>query len=279
MFTHLFIHAALSMQDKPVERKHTLTGHVERFADFESKTLGNKRGIWVYTPPGYADSKESYPVLYMHDGQNIFDGYTSFIPNQEWRADEAAEALINAKMIKPIIIVGIENAGADRANEYLPTRAKMGDTEAGGRADQYGKFISDELMPWVSSHYRVKTGPKNTGMIGSSFGGIITLYLGLKEPTRYGKLGVVSPSVWWDNKSILGWVKKQKKSGSRMWVDMGTSEGFRTVMDSRDLVGALEGLGFTQGKDLSYYEDGYAQHNELAWSRRIGLMMYWLFKD
>ncbi|HVL39797.1 MAG TPA: alpha/beta hydrolase-fold protein, partial [Fimbriimonadaceae bacterium] len=115
------------------ERRQSLTGDIRHHRDFESKILGNKRNLIVYLPPDYAKQTRRYPVVYLHDGQNVFDGLTSYIPNQEWRADEAAEALIRAELIEPLILVGIDNAGIARGDEYLPTRTKFGDNEAGGK--------------------------------------------------------------------------------------------------------------------------------------------------
>src|SRR5689334_20785353 len=138
----LFTTTITHQDQKPPVRKTSLTGIIKAHPDFESKILGNKRNVWVYLPPNYeSEPKRSFPVLYMHDGQNVFDGMTSYIPNLEWRVDEAAEALIKAKVVEPIIIVAVSNAQMDRANEYLPTRRKMRDMEMGGKADLYGKFL------------------------------------------------------------------------------------------------------------------------------------------
>ncbi len=264
-------------QDQP-QRRVTKTGTIVFHEAVESKVLNNKRRVWIYLPPGYAESKERYPVLYMHDGQNVFSGDTSYLPNLEWRADEAAEALIKAKLIPPIVIVAIANAEVERANEFLPTRARMGSQEAGGKADLYGKFITDELMPFVNKTYRTKTGPANTGLAGSSFGGIVTLHVGLTRPDVFGKLGVLSPSVWWDDRVMIKRVEAlPKKLGSRIWMDMGTLEGPGAVTDARRLRDALTAKGWKEGVDLVYYEDGFAVHNEGAWASRIGMILLYLF--
>jgi len=205
-------------------RRESITGSVKPHPGIESKILGNKRDVWVYLPPNY-DSEPSrrYPVLYMHDGQNVFNGMTSYVPNMEWRADEAAQALIKAKIVEPLIIVGISNAGMARGDEYLPTRRSMRGTELGGKADAYGKFITDELMPIIDRTYRTKKGPQDTGLCGSSFGGVVTMHLGLMRPEAFGKLAVVSPSVWWDDKVIVkNALALKKKPNQRIWLDMGT---------------------------------------------------------
>lgn len=271
----LFVATVLMGQDRP----HTLTGHIDVIPAFESKFLNNKRPVWVYLPPDYAKNlKRRYSVLYMHDGQNVFDGATSFIPGQEWRADEVAESLINSNLIEPIIIVGIANAGMDRGDEYLPTRAKMGAGPAvGGRADLYGRLLIEELKPFIDRTYRTLPDARHTALAGSSFGGIATLYLGLTHPNVFSKLGVVSPSVWWDDRVMLKRVDALPKAlPLRIWVDIGRQEG-DAVGDAEALRDALIKKGWKLGRDLAYYEEGYAEHNELAWSRRMPALLLFLF--
>jgi predicted alpha/beta superfamily hydrolase len=259
------------------QRVVSLTGNIEKLVGFESKTLQNRRNISVYLPPQYdLDKLRRFPVLYMHDGQNVFDGSTSYIPNQEWRADEAAEALINAGLIEPIIIVGIDNGQAARADEYLPWRIKMGSNEGGGKADLYGKMLTEEVMPLVNAKYRTKTGAANTGLLGSSFGGVITSYLGVTRPDVFGKLGIVSPSVWVNGRELLKTVKPLKNR-QRIWIDMGTKEGSGAVADARALFDSYKAAGWREGKDITLVIDGNAEHNELAWSRRIMSILSYLF--
>jgi predicted alpha/beta superfamily hydrolase len=259
------------------QRIASLTGNIEKLAGFESKVLQNRRNISVYLPPQYrTETERRFPVLYMHDGQNIFDGSTSYIPNQEWRADEAAEALIGAGLIEPIIIVGIENGGMERANEYLPWKIKMGNSETGGKADLYGTMMNEELIPMINAKYRTKTGANNTGLLGSSFGGVITSYLGITRPDMFGKLGIVSPSVWVHNRALLSAVKPVKKR-QRIWIDMGTKEGAGAVSDATALFDAYKAAGWKEGKDITLVIDGNAEHNELAWSRRMMSILTYLF--
>ena len=259
------------------QRIASLTGNIEKLAGFESKVLQNRRNISVYLPPQYrTETERRFPVLYMHDGQNIFDGSTSYIPNQEWRADEAAEALIGAGLIEPIIIVGIENGGMERANEYLPWKIRMGNSETGGKADLYGTMMTEELIPMINAKYRTKTGATNTGLLGSSFGGVITSYLGITRPDVFGKLGIVSPSVWVSNRALLSAVKPVKNR-QRIWIDMGTKEGAGAVSDATALFDAYKAAGWKEGKDITLVIDGNAEHNELAWSRRMMSILTYLF--
>ncbi|RYG49092.1 alpha/beta hydrolase, partial [bacterium] len=168
---------ALSFQISDA-RVSSVVGDLRIERKFVSKILGNERDLRVWLPPGYEkEPRRRFPVTYLHDGQNVFDGMTSFIPNQEWRADETVKALSDAGLLPPMILVGIDNAGAARGDEYLPTRK-----EYGGKADLYGRFLLEEVMPFVDKTYRTKKGPRETALVGSSFGGVITAYLGLRHP-------------------------------------------------------------------------------------------------
>jgi predicted alpha/beta superfamily hydrolase len=262
------------------QRVSSLSGNIERIDGFESKALGNRRNLIVYLPPNYAqETLKKYPVVYMHDGQNVFDGMTSYIPNQEWRADETAESLINAGIIEPMIIVAIENGGAERGNEFLPTKFKMGNSEVGGKADLYGKMLIDEIMPIINDRYRTKLGPSNTGLIGSSFGGVVSSYLGITRPDVFGRLGVLSPSVWVDNKVLLSMVKplEKKQPRSRIWIDIGGKEGEGSVENTRSLFDAYVKSGWKPSKDVVLVVEPNAEHNENAWARRLPSILTYLF--
>jgi predicted alpha/beta superfamily hydrolase len=258
-------------------QQHTLTGDFRTHAKFHSKFLPTDRDVLVYLPPGYERERwRRYPVLYLHDGQNLFDGATSFIPGQEWRVDETAQSLIESKTIEPVIIVGVYNTGNERVDEYTPSadpRIKMG-----GKAELYGRLLVEELKPFVDSHYRTKSDAKNTGLGGSSLGGLVTMYLGLHYPNVFGKLAVVSPSVWWDNRRILGDVAAfGSKQHARIWLDMGTDEGTNAAADARSLRDALVSKGWKIDADLKYFEAQGAKHTEAAWAERVDPMLRFLF--
>ncbi|CAN5385084.1 hypothetical protein BH11ARM1_BH11ARM1_03010 [soil metagenome] len=258
---------AISIMQSP-----SLTGNIERIPAFESKILGNKRNLIVYLPPDYATNiGKRYPVMYLNDGQNVFDGATSFIRGQEWQLDETAERLIKAGVIPPLIMVGIDNAGGDRANEYLPTKVK----DNGGNADNYGRMLITEIMPMINAKYRTLKGPTNTGLGGSSFGGIVSLHLGLTRPDVFGRLAVMSPSVWWDNREILKEIKQ--KSPSKIWLDIGSKEGYDSEKNARDLKYALMDKGWKVGTDLQYMVGVGDSHNEIAWAKRSPQMLTFLW--
>lgn len=275
-FSTFFISCAAVWARELNEREHTLTGEFRMHRGFHSRFLSKDRDIIVYLPPGYETGSARYPVLYLHDGQNLFDGATSYIPGMEWRVDETAQALIEGGDIEPLIIVGIYNTGEQRVFEYTQTRDAR--HKVGGKARQYGRMLVEELKPFIDSEYRTLTGPSDTGLGGSSLGGLVTLYLGLRYPKVFGKLAVVSPSVWWDHKIIVKNVQQvRRKPGLRIWLDMGTKEGASATKDAALLRDALVGKGWVLGSDLNYFEAQGAEHNEKAWGERVGMILKFLF--
>jgi len=265
------------------QQPRTLTGDIRLHKSFHSKILNNDRDVIVYLPPGYDTNKaKRYPIFYMHDGQNLFDGATSFIPGQEWRVDEVAQSLIAAGKIDPLIIVGIYNTGAERVNEY--TAAQDPKYKAGGKADLYGHFLIEELKPFIDANYRTRKDAGHTGLGGSSLGGLISLYLGLKYPNVFRRIAVVSPAVWWADHQIVHYTEAQKrKPPLHIWLDIGAKEGRdakeaqTTVEGARLLRNTLIKKGWTEGKDLKYFEAEGAEHNERAWAARIDKILEFLF--
>jgi predicted alpha/beta superfamily hydrolase len=248
-----------------------------KHAGFRSKFLPTARDVLVYLPPGYdAEATRRYPVLYLHDGQNLFDGATAYIYGQDWRVGQTAGALIREQAIEPVIIVGIYNTGHERVEEYTPSADPR--LKVGGKADLYGRLIVEELKPFIDSNYRTRAGASDTGLGGSSLGGLVTMYLGLRYPRVFGKLAVVSPSVWWDGRRILKDVKSLKsKTDARIWLDMGTGEGPRALRDVRLLRDALVAKGWHLEHDLHYLEAQGARHTETAWAQRVEPFLRFLF--
>lgn len=254
---------------------HTLTGDIRVHHGFHSEYLEHDRTIIVYLPPGY-DERDArrYPVLYLHDGQNIFDRATSV--GEEWRVDETAQAMITAGEIEPIIIVGIYNTGEHRIDEYAPTLRE--DKGGGGHADDYGRMLLMELKPLIDRTYKTLPSATNTAIGGSSLGGLLTMHLGLRHPTAFGKLAVLSPSIWWDDRVIVREVEKLgAKLPERIWLDAGTNEGPDVIEDTRALRDALVAKGWTEGDDLMYTEAEGAEHNESSWGDRVAAVLKFLF--
>jgi predicted alpha/beta superfamily hydrolase len=261
--------------------KHTLTGNIQEHRGFRSKILGNRRDVLVYLPRGYRRfGRRRYPVLYLQDGQNVFDAATSFSA-VEWGVDETAQRLIRKNLIEPLIIVAIANSGEDRIHEYAPSHGLIDATakrkkRSRGLARQYGRFLIEELKPYIDRKYRTKREFESTGLGGSSLGALLTLSLGLWFPNVFSKLIVMSPSVWWDNQVLVKMVEKlEAKLPLKIWLDTGTSEqGWEQTRRLRD---ALVEKGWRLYDDLEYMEMEGGQHNEAAWAARIDPALRFLF--
>lgn len=264
--------SARSQQPSPP----TLPARVTVHHGFHSEFLHNDRDISVYVPPGYDDHPDRhYPVLYMNDGQNLFDPNTSFIPGRTWRIAETADAAIAASEIEPLIVVGIANMGEHRLEEYTPVPDRQ---LGGGNTDRYGRLILEELIPFIRANYRALEGAAHTGLGGSSLGGLVSLYLGLKFPEIFGCLAVLSPSVWWSQRSILGFVNEARPSRRpRIWLDIGDAEGRRAVDDADLLQQRLVARGWRRDIDLHYERAPGGTHTESAWAERVGPMLRFLF--
>jgi predicted alpha/beta superfamily hydrolase len=247
---------------------------------FRSHFLPGGRNISVWLPPGYEESsrRTRYPVLYLQDGQNIFDPETAYLRGQHWRAGESADALVLAGEIPPLVMVAIDNAGDARIDEYTPTRSAQ--LKRGGSADLYGRMLMNEVMPFIASNYRIAKGPRATALGGSSLGGLLALYLGIRNPRVFGKLAVMSPSLWWDNRAILHMVAvSDPRPRPRIWLDVGTAEAKSkraATRDARLLRRILTHRGW-RGRNVVYVEDDGAGHNELAWAQRFPMMLKFLF--
>lgn len=242
---------------------------------FESEILENTRPVTIYLPPSYDDHPEvRYPVLYMQDGQNLFDPNRSFIPGQHWRLREAADGVIGERKARPMIIVGIDNTGAARIDEYTPSL----DTErnAGGHADDYARMLLEELKPLIDETYRTFPTRESTAVGGSSLGGLLSMHLALTHASSFEAAAVMSPSVWWDKRIILEEVERFRGRRPRIWLDAGGREGFTALKDARALRDHLKTFGWHDG-ELKYYEDRRADHSERAWAIRAPMMLEFLF--
>lgn len=255
--------------DDPRVRKH---------AGFRSRVLKATRDVTVYLPPEYEeDGERAYPLLILQDGQNLFDPETSFVRGQTWRVAETADAVIRAGEVEPVVIAGVANGGEKRLAEFTPSRDwKMG----GGDAGRYGEMVTEELLPFLRSAYRVTRDPAQTGIGGSSLGGLVSLWLGLREPSIFGKLAVLSPSVWWNHRYIVSYVNDRAPELARrpkIWLDVGDAEGRRTLADVELLDARLKVHGWRQGVDLHFERVRGGAHNEASWAERVGPMLRFLF--
>jgi predicted alpha/beta superfamily hydrolase len=265
--------------EKPASRTPTITGDVRRHPAFPSKFVA-ARNVLVWLPPGYdAEPKRRYPVVLFHDGQNVFDGATSFLPGLEWGADETADRLIRAGRIPPCILVAVDNSPQRREDYTWEVDPRYG----GGRSADYARFLIEELLPFLDRTYRTRTKATDRTVIGSSLGGLVSLDLGLLHPEVFGRVGSVSPAVWWADRAIVKRVTATGHRPLRVWVDIGTAESTPTADGHREwlegaeaLRDALEAAGWRPGKDLHYEAIEGARHNEPAWAARLDRILEWL---
>jgi predicted alpha/beta superfamily hydrolase len=257
-----------------VTKRHTVAGDL-RLHQLESEHLGGSRTIAVWLPPGYGvDDVTRFPVLYLHDGQNVFDRATAFA--DEWQVDETALRLIKRGEISPLIVVAVYNSGDGRADEYAP--APSAEHGGGGHFTEYGRMLVEEVKPWVDRTYRTLPSAASTALGGSSLGGLATLALGFRYATVFSMLAALSPSVWWSDRAIVREVETlNSRPPTRIWLDAGTAEGPTVIPDVRALRDALVAKGWRVGQDLAYSEARGAGHNERAWAARVGPMLRYLF--
>lgn len=250
-------------------------GWIKEHRDFYSPQLDNKRTILVYLPPSYfEDEKKRYPVLYLQDGNNVFDTGTAFA-GVAWNIEYAIERLSAAKEIRECIAVGVFNT-MGRMAEYTPS---WDPRFQGGKAELYGDFLANTVKIFIDGAYRTNPTPENTAIMGSSLGGLVSFWIGWHFPKVFSLVGAVSTSIWWDTRSILRDIDSAPPGtqGLRIWLDVGTYEGADRdgdgvsdmVSDSRDLRDLLLERGFRLHKNLEYFEDPGAHHNEAAWRDRV----------
>jgi predicted alpha/beta superfamily hydrolase len=243
-------------------RGATVVGDVRLLRDLDSPQLGNARDVYVYLPPGHAAGAERYAVVYMQDGQNLFDEETSFAG--EWRGDETIELLADEGI--EAIVVGVANAGAERADEYSVAR---------GRGREYLRFLAETVKPLVDSDFRTLSGRESSGLVGSSLGGLISLYGVFVEPDVFGLAGALSPALWGARRAVFRIVERAPFADARIYLDVGEDElpGQRAktrayVADVRRMAALLESKGYGPDRLRHVVAPG-GTHHERDWARRL----------
>ena len=248
----------------------SLMGDLEVIAAVASPQLDNERDLLVLLPPGYRQGTERYPVMYLNDGQNVFDEATSYAG--EWRADEAAQA--SAARGHPVILVAIPNMGEERLAEYAPFPAPESDRVA--RAEAYAAFLANTVKPLIDERYRTLPTPADTAIVGSSMGGLVSLYTAFRYPGVFGFAGALSPSLWWGaGKPAFAWAELRANPGVRVWLDMGTEEGWSQTQDVVRMAALLRDAGL----DVRLTIDRGATHHETAWSARFPDVLAWFLRE
>ena len=228
-----------------------------------SPELDNRRNVLVYLPPSYRRSRRSYPVLYMHDGQNLFDPATSFAG--EWGVGRILDAA--ARRGLEAIVVGVPNMGAERLDEYSPFHDPA--AGGGGRGEAYAGFVGGTLKALVDQRFRTRRSPEQTGIAGSSMGGLISLYALFRHPETFGAAGVLSPSLWFAGGAIFSEIERAPSVPGRIYLDVGTQEGTEHVANTRRMRDLLLAKGYRSGRDLRWLESRCGRHDERSWGRRF----------
>ena len=248
-------------------RHSTTSGDVRVVTDFTMPELNRKRRIWVYLPPDYEEGASRYPVLYMHDGQNLFDAATSYVG--EWRVDKILDRLFYDKQVFSLIVVGIDNGEEKRFDEYIPER----------EGKDYAAFIVNTLKPFIDSSFRTLPGREYTGVMGSSLGGLISLYMGARYPHVFSKIGALSSSTHFSSAIFPDW---KKTVAMKIYLDVGTAEisdpakADEFVAVVKNTYHQLQEAGFDEDELRLVVEDG-GRHHEEAWSRRLPGTLQWLY--
>jgi predicted alpha/beta superfamily hydrolase len=245
----------------------------KHWPSFRSNVLNNSRGVWVYVPPTYLENTTfRAPVVYMHDGQNLFTPG----PFGEWQVDEMMNRTANDGFIAEAIVVGPEATGA-RIDEYTPTNTAQ---YGGGRGDLYLRFLVEELKPAVDREFRTKPGREQTVLIGSSLGGLISTYAGVQKPDTFGNVGAMSPSTWWDNRWILGSVAGLRAAPNRplkVYVDSGNAgNSMDDVTNTAALAQAWRDRGYADEVTLKYVMQNGGTHSEQYWAQRLPVALRFL---
>jgi predicted alpha/beta superfamily hydrolase len=248
-----------------------------------SPQLRNRRDIDVYLPPSYGAGRQRYPVVYMHDGQNLSDPRTAFAGTWEL---EAALARLARRGVEAIV-VGVHNAREGRLREYSPFPDRR---HSGGEGDSYLAFLVDTLKPRIDRSVHTDKRRDATVMFGSSMGGLISLYAYFRYPSVFGRAGAMSPSIWFGQGRILDYIAAAKSPCGRLYVDVGTFEGVSTLRDGRRLGRLLVRKGFVRRRgagavgprgevakpSLRYVEDPGGRHNERDWALRLDAALEFL---
>lgn len=238
-------------------------GKVDRFGGFHSNVLDNDRGIWIYTPPSYDENpRQTYPVVYMHDGQNLFSDGSSF-GGVSWNIAGAMNDGIANGSIPEAIVVGVEN-NADRMSEYTPVPDP---DDGGGNADAYLRFLVTEVKPAVDGSWRTVPDAAHTAIMGSSLGGLVSIWAGLTHADTFGLIGALSPSTWWDGTWIVGQAQAAQPNIRRIYLDSGNAGPSQDDVANTARLAAV--WKTKPNVEVDYLVANGASHSETYWRQRV----------
>lgn len=270
----IFIFLLSAFFVKAQERTSTALANVHVLEnEFEMPDLNRKRKVRLYLPPNYTESQKSYPVIYMHDGQNLFDDATSFVG--EWGVDEILNE-IASEGGPEFIVVGIDNGGSLRTEELTPyANEKYG----GGKGTLYMQFIVEVIKPYIDEHFRTKSDVENTAIMGSSLGGLISHFAIYEYPDVFGKAGIYSPSYWFSYDAMARLTEEKPiPSNYRLNLIVGKKEGESMYLPFEQMCSLIEESGHDPGH-ISYKVVEAGEHNERFWRSEFKESILWLFKD
>jgi predicted alpha/beta superfamily hydrolase len=248
------------------------TGSVRTLADVYSAELGNHRDLHVYLPPSYDGGDARYPVIYLQDGQNLFDDATSFAG--AWGAGIAADSA--ARLGYEAIIVGVSNVGPVRIDEYSPfVDPRLG----GGKGERYLAFLVRTVKPLIDRDFRTQRGRRHTIVGGASMGGLLALYAFFRYPDVFGVACVQSPALWFASGAIFDYVDAAPFYPGRIYLDVGRREGEGTLRNARRMCASLIEKGYVENKTLKWVEDARGAHHESAWGRRLKKALPFLLEE
>jgi len=269
---------------QPAPAQTHLVGDIRLHRQFYSRHLEFERSVIVYLPPSYKTHPyKRYPVLYMHDGNNVFDPRTSFA-GVSWEVNDTVEKLVKEEKLEEVIVVGIYNTPA-RLYEYTWTPMNLdGEHMQGGHGKKYARFLVRELKQFIDKEYRTLTDRQNTAIMGSSLGGLINFYVGRHYSDVFGKIAIMSPSFWWGN-GIAYKHAQNYPQDLKIWMDIGIYEcgshqpkaNEYILRQTRMMREALLKQGYQENINLRYFEDPHGHHNEYSWGKRLHRPLLFFF--